>query len=184
VHSFSVNEKDYGLTRACIVGMACKFSCSADLNLLWATMSLGHDTVVFSDNLNIWASCVEDRDVFDAEFFSVTPREACVLDPQHRWVLECAWWCIEDATRDPLSLNGQNMSVHVGIQASEFGSFLASCGKEKDLFLATGSSLSTAAGRISYILGVTGECLSIDTACSSGGRSLPPQWRCCFSARS
>jgi acyl transferase domain-containing protein len=31
----------------------------------------------------------------------------------------------------------------------------------------TGTALSTAAGRVSYVLGVTGEALSIDTACSA-----------------
>ena len=36
-------------------------------------------------------------DEFDEEFFGFTPREAAILDPQHRQFLEVAWEALEDA---------------------------------------------------------------------------------------
>src|ERR1700744_126676 len=36
-------------------------------------------------------------DVFDAEFFATSPREATYLDPQHRLLMEVAWEALEEA---------------------------------------------------------------------------------------
>src|ERR1700751_331655 len=38
-----------------------------------------------------------DIDLFDAEFFGYSPREAEMMDPQQRLFLECAWQALEDA---------------------------------------------------------------------------------------
>ena len=35
--------------------------------------------------------------MFDASFFDFTPREASLIDPQHRLFLEHAWEALEDA---------------------------------------------------------------------------------------
>ena len=37
---------------------------------------------------------------FDAEFFDIAPREAEVMDPQHRLFLEAAWEAVEHAGYD------------------------------------------------------------------------------------
>ncbi len=34
---------------------------------------------------------VERADLFDSDFFGVHPREAALMDPQHRIFLECCW---------------------------------------------------------------------------------------------
>src|ERR1700756_2576215 len=51
-------------------------------------------------------SVLQDVDLFDAEFFGIYPREAELLDPQHRLFLECCWDAFEDAGYDPFTHAG------------------------------------------------------------------------------
>ena len=41
---------------------------------------------------------VDAVDQFDAEFFGFSPKEAAILDPQHRQFLEVAWEALESPT--------------------------------------------------------------------------------------
>jgi acyl transferase domain-containing protein len=43
------------------------------------------------------AGLLDGYDMFDAEFFGFSPREAAILDPQHRKFLETAWEALENA---------------------------------------------------------------------------------------
>ncbi len=110
-----------------------------------------------------WGCFFSGLDLFDAAFFHISAREAKVLDPLHRMLLECAWESLESAGKNPLSMTETDFrtSVYVGIQSSEYQSIV------KSGHMVTGTALSTAAGRVSYVLGITGEAMSIDTACSS-----------------
>ena len=49
---------------------------------------------------------LEDFDGFDADFFGFSPKEAAIMDPQHRQFLECAWEALEDAGHVPESFEG------------------------------------------------------------------------------
>ena len=64
---------------------------------------------------------VYDAGEFDAEHFSISPREALAMDPQQRLLLECAWEAFEDAGIDATSLRGALAGVFVGVIASDYG---------------------------------------------------------------
>ncbi len=103
---------------------------------------------------------------FDAAFFSLSPREAPWIDPQHRLLLETAYHALEDAGLAVDHLAGSRTGVFVGISSNDYARLLADhAGSE--MYLATGNAASMAAHRLSYHLDLHGPSLSIDTACSS-----------------
>ncbi|MFF2020449.1 SDR family NAD(P)-dependent oxidoreductase [Streptomyces sp. NPDC058171] len=104
---------------------------------------------------------------FDAAFFGVGPREATAMDPQQRLLLESAWGAVEHARTAPASLRGSRTGVYVGISESRYLCRLGQPEADLEAYLPTGLSVSAAAGRISYALGLHGPALSVDTACSS-----------------
>ncbi|HMB71220.1 MAG TPA: beta-ketoacyl synthase N-terminal-like domain-containing protein, partial [bacterium] len=65
------------------------------------------------------AGVIDDHDLFDAAFFGYPPREAEVMDPQHRAFLECAWEAVEAAGIDP-SRTRQRVGVFAGAGMSAY----------------------------------------------------------------
>ncbi|WP_372012941.1 SDR family NAD(P)-dependent oxidoreductase [Tistrella mobilis] len=107
-------------------------------------------------------------DRFDAGFFNISPREARMMDPQQRLLLELSWHALEHAAIAPDRLSGSDTGVFIGICASDYGRMAAADPDNLDAYWGTGNVPSVAAGRIAYTFGLTGPCMSIDTACSSG----------------
>ena len=115
-----------------------------------------------------WAGLLDAVDGFDAPFFEISPREAVSLDPQQRLLLEVSWEALENAGIRPDRLIGSNTGVFLGISSLDYRERVASRSLEQqDVYAVTGNAQSTAAGRLSYVLGLEGPCLSVDTACSS-----------------
>ena len=109
----------------------------------------------------------EIRD-FDCAFFGLSPREAVALDPQHRLLLEVSREALEHAGIAPGSLRQSATGVFVGISSSEYAQRLSLAERlGSTAYLGTGNAHSTAAGRLSYLLGLNGPCIALDTACSS-----------------
>ncbi|SEF79494.1 Acyl transferase domain-containing protein [Saccharopolyspora kobensis] len=114
-----------------------------------------------------------DADKFDPQFFSISPKEAASIDPQHRWALECAWRAFESANIDPVALRDGTGGVYLGVGQMDFAIEVESVPTaDLDAHIAAGTAHSAAAGRLSYFLGWRGPCLSVDTACSSSLVSL------------
>ncbi|MGI5337221.1 beta-ketoacyl synthase N-terminal-like domain-containing protein [Streptomyces sp. CA-181903] len=104
---------------------------------------------------------------FDAEYFGISPREAVHMDPQHRLLLETAAEAWDDAAIDPADLAGSDTAVFVGISDNSHLGLVAARPEELSAYSMSGSALSIAANRLSYVFDLRGPSMAVDTACSS-----------------
>ena len=110
---------------------------------------------------------LRDVDQFDASFFGVSPREAASMDPQQRLLQEVSWEALENAVIDPSSLAGTPTGVFIGYGNSDYWRMVYGDEVAIDAYSALGNSYSVAAGRLAYLFGLHGPCLTVDTACSA-----------------
>lgn len=110
---------------------------------------------------------IDDVDRFDARFFGIAPREAASLDPQQRLLLELAWEALEHSGIAPDHLSRTRAGVFMGIGMDDYAKLQLKSSGLRDPYTGTGNGFCYAAGRISYVLGLQGPSLSLDTACSS-----------------
>ncbi len=113
------------------------------------------------------AGSLGDISAFDAGFFNISPREAAVMDPQQRILLEMCWETFENAGIKPSSLRGSNCGVYLGIAGVEQAYRLVEDLASIDAATATGNTMSIAANRLSFFYDLRGPSMAIDTACSS-----------------
>ncbi|MGE2735118.1 SDR family NAD(P)-dependent oxidoreductase [Mycolicibacterium vaccae] len=108
-------------------------------------------------------------DEFDAEFFSIAPREAAAMDPQQRLLLEVAWEALENAGINPRTLRGSATGVFIGVTANDYYRSIVGTLRPEDIdpYVPFGNAPNFAAGRLSYFLGLRGPAVVSDTACSS-----------------
>jgi len=108
--------------------------------------------------------------LFDASFFGYTPREAELLDPQHRVFLECAWEALENAGYDPWTYPGR-IGLFAGSGVTQYLFDLRSIpGIHKladPVTLATCADKDFLAPRVAYKLNLRGPSISVQTACST-----------------
>ncbi|HBL10961.1 MAG TPA: hypothetical protein DD379_06055, partial [Cyanobacteria bacterium UBA11162] len=108
-----MNIQSNGLEIA-IIGISGRFPGSHTIDEFWKNLKNGIELISeFPDSQQnnqvasnghqhtrqpIKAGAVLDNvEQFDASFFGFNPREAEVMDPQHRLFLECAWEALENA---------------------------------------------------------------------------------------
>jgi len=105
---------------------------------------------------------------FDPEFFGIAPREAMVMDPQQRLVLEVAWEAFDDAGLAG-RIGGRDVGVYVGgfMSDNQTRRHLPSARVAIDNHTATSGSLTMLSNRLSHALDLRGPSMTIDTACSS-----------------
>jgi acyl transferase domain-containing protein len=113
------------------------------------------------------AGVLDDVAGFDAAFFGISRREATQMDPQQRLLLELAWETFEDAGLPPREMAGRNCAVYVGVANTDYGHRGMDDVSGIDPYTATGTTLSIASNRVSYMFDLRGPSMSIDTACSS-----------------
>lgn len=171
-----------------IVGMACRVPGGAeDADAFWQLLAEGRDVVgeVPADRWDVDAyydpdptklgkartkagGFLENIDQFEPSFFGMSPREAAGVDPQQRLLLEVTWEALEHAAIPVDQLDGSRTGVFVGITSMDYAQRIDVADPARsDIYLATGTALNAAAGRVSFTFGFRGPCMAIDTACSS-----------------
>ncbi|MFB4197555.1 type I polyketide synthase [Streptomyces carpaticus] len=108
-----------------------------------------------------------DAGEFDAGFFGIPAREALAMDPQQRLLLETSWEALERAGIDPVSLRGSDTGVFTGQMYHDYATGVRQLPEGVDAFVGMGTSGSVLSGRVSYLFGFTGPCMTLDTACST-----------------
>src|SRR6185503_613098 len=82
--------------------------------------ALGVSADLLSDPHYVKAGAIlDDVESFDAPFFGFNPREAEIMDPQHRVLLEQAWAAVENAGYDPDRYEGR-IGVYAGASSNTY----------------------------------------------------------------
>ncbi len=160
-----------------IIGMSGRYARSKNVDKFWQHLVNGEElTTVFpnwkSEDKTVKAgSVLEDVEMFDASFFGVNPREAEMMDPQHRMFLECAWEALENAGYNSEE-ETKAIAVYAGVGISTY--LLYNLFPNKELMSSVGTLQSLIGfdkdylpSRVSYKLNLKGPSVSVGTACSS-----------------
>ncbi|MGH8187473.1 MAG: beta-ketoacyl synthase N-terminal-like domain-containing protein, partial [Steroidobacteraceae bacterium] len=175
-----------------IIGMAGRFPGAPDVPTLWNNVLNAVESIsTFSDeelrrsgieealirnpNYVKMRGIVEDIELFDAGLFGFSPREAELMDPQHRLMLETAWETLEHAGYDPHRYDGP-IGVFAGALLSGYWKRLQrdpALRASADTFDAEIANFQDSlATRISYKLNLNGPSLSVGTYCSTSAVAI------------
>ena len=113
-----------------------------------------------------WGSFIDDVDQFDAGFFNISPKEAGLMDPQLRHLLQVLYHTAEDAGCLP-AIKGSRTGIYVGVCCHDYSEEMARTGKEIQAHDGTGNAATMLANRPSFYFNLKGPSLAVDTACSS-----------------
>ncbi len=134
----------------------------------WNWMEVFGDSSGTEDKTDVkWGGFLKDIRTFDASFFKISRREAELMDPQQRIMLEEAWHAVEDAGLKPSALAGTRTGVFIGVVNTDYDELLIRNGNRLDAHTSTGLYFSVIPNRISYFMDLKGASLAMDTACSS-----------------
>ncbi|MFJ3778139.1 type I polyketide synthase [Streptomyces sp. NPDC090075] len=161
-----------------VVGIACRLPGAPDPDAFWKLLDEGGNAVGeppagrfrgTPDGADVRPGGYLDHvDLFDPEFFGISPAEAAAADPQQRLVLELAWEALENAGIPPRDLKASRSGVFVGALAADYASLVHRQGADAiTRHTLTGLAKGVIANRLSYALDLRGPSLTVDTAQSS-----------------
>ena len=176
-------------TDIAIVGMAAHLPGAPSISAYWEMLrgglrairrlsedellAAGEDPAVMRlPNYVPFAAPLEKFAEFDAEFFGFSPKEAAILDPQHRQFLEVAWEAMENAGAVPEKVKG-NIGVYAGCGQGSY--YWVNICSNRDLVRDVGHFLLRHTGndkdfmttRVSHIFDLRGPSINMQTACST-----------------
>ncbi|HWM07195.1 MAG TPA: beta-ketoacyl synthase N-terminal-like domain-containing protein, partial [Actinophytocola sp.] len=114
-----------------------------------------------------WCGVVDDPYHFDHEFFGLSPREARLLDPLQRMLMEETYHCLEDAGVTVDTLAAARAAVYVGNMERDHMLELSGLGHDVQSHSVIGVYDCMLANRISQTFGLNGASVAIDAACAS-----------------
>ncbi|AKQ65455.1 Malonyl CoA-acyl carrier protein transacylase [Myxococcus hansupus] len=171
-----------------VIGMACRLPGAPDVATYWKNLRGGVESIVPLQDSELEPSLMEDASLrkdpnyvraaamvdgaedFAASFFGIPPKEAELMDPQHRVFLECAWSALEDAGYDA-SRYKDRIGVYAGARTNTYVFNLfsnpAALGGAGAFELGLGNDLAFLSTRVSHLLNLRGPAYSLHTACST-----------------
>ncbi len=186
-----MNSTDHSLSRddIAIVGMSVNVPGAEGIDAYWANLRDGVSALKRLDEAQLRAAGesaermarpnyvpvtaeMPGYDMFDAEFFGFSPKDAAILDPQHRKFLEVAWEAMEQAGHMPESLSGP-VGVYAGCGMGSYFYFNICSNPELvddvGMFLLrhTGNDKDFLSTRVSHVFDLKGPSINLQTACST-----------------
>ena len=170
-----------------IVGMRGRFPGANDLDAFWRNLADGVESITVLSQQEMRAAGIPDHisrlpgyvnaspvlegvDLFDAQFFGFSARDAALTDPQHRLFLEKAWETLEDAGYDPETFPGP-IGVFGG---SEMSTYLYHLYQNQDslkyidgMQLMVTNDKDHLCTQVSYRLNLKGPSVAVQTTCST-----------------
>lgn len=179
---------DASVDAIAIVGIGCRFAGGVDSpDALWGLLERGGNAIqevppkrwdvnevydrqpgVLGRTVSRWGGFLDTIGGFDTAAFGITEYEAEAMDPQHRMLTQVAWEALEHAGIAPGSLKRSQTGVFFGIAHHDFLLRTFDDSLVDNPYVMTGNAHSVGAGRVSYLLGLHGPSMAVDTACSSG----------------
>ena len=182
-----MSNQDWNVDIA-IVGLSCRFPGAATAAEYWKNLCDGVESITFFSDQELVAAGVDpalianpnyvkaaptlrDVEMFDAEFFGYSPKDAALMDPQQRLFLEVCWEAIENAGYEPAGCPGK-----VGVLSTAGGvvsSYLLAKLHHASLPGQTASTSHIAndkdflSTRVAFKLNLRGPSFTIQSACSS-----------------
>ncbi len=176
----------YGIA---IVGMANRFPGAKTPDEFWHNLENGVESVKFYTEEQMAAAGVtpdllknpnyvkagahlDKFDYFDPDFFGFSPKEAGILDPQHRQFYECCWEALERSGHPPSKFDGA-IGLYAGSGMAAYLARNLMTNKELvnsvGMFLLrhTGNDKDFLATRVSYCFNLKGPSINVQTACST-----------------
>ncbi|WP_217245822.1 SDR family NAD(P)-dependent oxidoreductase, partial [Streptomyces sp. AC602_WCS936] len=163
-----------------VIGMACRVPGADDAEEFWELLAEGRCLITEVPGGRLAGEVPEgfragllDRvDLFDADFFEVTPRQAASMDPQQRALLELSWHALEHAGLNPDDLAGRPVGVYASACSYDYREQLVARDTAADGYATTGTFPAFLANRVSHLYDFTGPSITVDTACSGALTAL------------
>jgi len=163
-----------------VIGMSCRFpgGCN-DPDLFHRKLCDGLDAItVIPDDWNwnantTYVSVLNDNDaeVFDPGYFQLNTKEAELMDPHQRLILELCYEALLDARMLGDVNKGSRMdAMTIGVFVGQCNNdWMTSSSVMNDVgpYSSTGTAMSATANRVSFLLGLTGPSMVIDTGVQS-----------------
>ncbi|MFI0907259.1 type I polyketide synthase [Streptomyces sioyaensis] len=162
-----------------VVGLACRYPGADGPDAFWHNLSQGLETVTRfprrpaprgGSEYTPARGLLTDPEWFDAGYFGYSPREARLLNPQHRVFLECAVEALEDAGHDPARHPG-SIGVYAGSTDTAYAQILKDRQDElpsvTDMEILVANAPDYLASRVAYKLGLRGPAVVVQAACAT-----------------